>query len=377
MLDLNGDLALQWNQITWSTRNRGIYRSEVEDKLIWKGYRGRLTVYVKYIYLELQQDSPIHQDNIFPIIFWKSGCSYKIIIFAWLVFHNKNLTWDNLQKGNWSGPAICPICKCEEENNMHIFLNCLQSQGIWKNLTVHFGFSMVSFLFLKEAFEWWSNLKSDWRPILLLTFWAIWKWRNRALFQNNKENYNTFYESILSQYYFGYSSNTLQRFGKLKTKNLDPTGIPRAYFDGAAQNGICACSVFIITMENQHIDIFWNGGKGSNNKVEAMALAGLLIFCDYLNIQYLQIFGVSKVIIDHVKSIHSIKNHNLSGWLNRIDSIWKSWKDYFIRHIDRAKNKDADSLSKKGLSSQNEFWKMSISLGDELHHIQDFIPPGT
>ena len=28
--------------------------------------------------------------------FWKTKIPIKIILFSWLVFHNKNLTWENL-----------------------------------------------------------------------------------------------------------------------------------------------------------------------------------------------------------------------------------------------------------------------------------------
>lgn len=38
-------------------------------------------------------DSPI-----FPQIYWKDGCTSKMILFAWLAFHNRNLTWENLMK---------------------------------------------------------------------------------------------------------------------------------------------------------------------------------------------------------------------------------------------------------------------------------------
>lgn len=102
-----------------------------------------------------------------------------------------------------------------------------------------------------------------------------------------------------------------------------------------------------------------------------MALTGLLKFCDYLNIRGLHIFDDSKVIINHIKSVHSIKNHNLLGWLSRIDSLSKTRKDYSIHHTDRGKNKVADALSKEGLSSPNELWKMCISTGDVRHHIKN------
>lgn len=129
------------NQISLAMRNRGIFCIDAEDKLIWKGFGGRLTVYVKHIYLQLHLVEPDQLINIFPSSLWKTSCSLRIIIFVSLVFHNKNLTWDNLQKRNWSGLAICPLCRSNIESNLHIFLLCPQSQMIWQNLDAHFGFS--------------------------------------------------------------------------------------------------------------------------------------------------------------------------------------------------------------------------------------------
>jgi len=65
------------------------------------------------------------------------------------------------------------------------------------------------------------------------------------------------------------------------------------------------------------------------------------------------------------------------GWLNIIESIRNYIKDYSIDHIDRGKNKVANSLSKKGLASQFEVWIMNIIVGDKIHHIQEFTMPGT
>lgn len=81
--------------------------------------------------------------------------------------------------------------------------------------------------------------------------------------------------------------------GGKKTLSMDPSGVPQAYFDWAAQHGCCAC--------------------------------------DFLNIQDLQIFGDSKVIIDHVRSIYVIKNFNLLGCVEH-DRINKEFqKGLFYR----------------------------------------------
>lgn len=60
--------------------------------------------------------------------------------------------------------------------------------------------------------------------------------------------------------------------------------LPRDFFDGAKQNGICGCGVHFLANEKCHFLIHWNGGKGSNSKAEAMAVVGLLSFCLFLNL---------------------------------------------------------------------------------------------
>lgn len=54
------------------------------------------------------------------------------------------------------------------------------------------------------------------------------------------------------------------------------TVCPRAYFDGAAQNDIYGCGVYMFMEDNMQYQICWNGGRGSNIKAEALALASLL-----------------------------------------------------------------------------------------------------
>ena len=375
MMGLYGDLSSQWDKVIMYMKSRGIFISSEEDHLIWNGSKGWSSVYVKDIYSMLQMEKPTPHENIFPIVFWKSNCHTKIILFAWLVFNNKNLTWDNLQKRNWCGPTICPIFILNEESNYHIFLVYPHAMKIWKSLANHFGLNRISFPSIKDAFQWWSEMRTEWRLIPLISIWAIWKWRNRALFQDRKESYTLVLDSILSHHPIRSPPHSHFNLKKHVGSSMDLSILPRAYFDGATMNGICACGVLIIPCEYQHIQISWNGGKGSNNKVEAIALVGLLSFSDFLNIQGLHIFGDSMVIIDHVKSVHIIQNINISGWLDRIASIWNSRKDFTIQHIERTFK--ADALSKEGVSSPNEIWKVSITVGDIQRNIQDFRLPGT
>lgn len=53
---------------------------------------------------------------------------------------------------------------------------------------------------------------------------------------------------------------------------------PCAYFDGVAQHGMRTCGVYINPADSQAFEIYWNSRPGSNNRAEAVALAGLLSF---------------------------------------------------------------------------------------------------
>lgn len=164
---------------------------------------------------------------------------------------------------------------------------------------------------------------------------------------------------------------------KINDRNNILLEFPRAYFDGATQNGICAYGVYITMNEHQAFNIFWNGGEGTNNKAEAIALSGLLYFSSFLNIPVLHIYRDSQIIIHHVLGKSSIKNQLLSGWMKRIEFFWKTQKDYSIQHVDRSKNREADSLSKKGLSTQWGIWYMDILKGNITYTMEEFLLPGT
>lgn len=181
-------------------RARGIFRSTDRDSLIWKGLGGTTAVQAKKIYLQILYTALDPPDNIFPAIFLKTGCSIKIIIFAWLVFYDKNLTLENLQKRKWHGSAICPICRSNSENNLHFFLQCPQTRLIWQSIADQFGFAFVNTLSITEAFTGLSKLQTEKRPIPLLTIWAIWKWHNRIIFNSIKDPQTTVFEYILPLY---------------------------------------------------------------------------------------------------------------------------------------------------------------------------------
>ena len=207
--------------------------------------------------------------------------------------------------------------------------------------------------------------------------WFIWKWRNHIIFQERKDPFIVVFDNIVSSI-DSISAKSSQGY---KSNQSDfPTNhllFPRVFFDGASQNDIFGCSVHIIMENNLQYQIYWNDGMDSNIKAEAMALASLLSMCHFLNIQSLQIYGDSKVIIEHVTEKNHIKNQCLDGWMNRIMTLWRGMEGYSICHIYRSQNVQADILSKKGLLSHPGIWNMEVILEAESFHIQEFYLPGS
>lgn len=145
--------------------------------------------------------------------------------------------------------------------------------------------------------------------------------------------------------------------------------VPRAYFDGAAQQNSCGYGVHIIMDENLQYLISWNGGKGSNYMAEAMALASLLAFCIFFDIQFVTIFGDSKIMVDHVLGKCHIRSPHFAGWMDRIMYLWGIVKGCTIQHIYRSQNQQENTLSKEGLLSETITWNMKVIFGEKFFSI--------
>lgn len=129
-LGIEGNLAAQWNNTTWNMKCAGLYKSVDKYILGWQVKKGSCNIQVKDIYLALLNQLRDPSRNTFPFALWKVCFPTKIILFSWLVYHNRNLTWNNLQRRKWQGPSICMICLDNSEDNLHMFLLCPQTQLI-------------------------------------------------------------------------------------------------------------------------------------------------------------------------------------------------------------------------------------------------------
>ena len=76
------------------------------DHITWVGKKkvGEVEVSDRYYNLCTQE---LHITKVCWFYkFWRTMLPTKIIMFLWLVWKNKNLTWDNLLNRKWQGPRI-------------------------------------------------------------------------------------------------------------------------------------------------------------------------------------------------------------------------------------------------------------------------------
>lgn len=176
------------------------------DHVHWTVCSYRRPVLVKDIYTYLISNRTSYKLPTFPYIFWKGKCPPKIIHFAWLVFYNKNLSWDNLRKRSWHGPSGCSMCETDEETNLHMFIKYPATMRIWYALANIFDFPLTDFESPSAALIWWSRQKGNQRFLILIFLWSAWKWRNDRIFNDSHMPSSYILDNIMTSWHMIYGS---------------------------------------------------------------------------------------------------------------------------------------------------------------------------
>eukprot|EP00253_Pinus_taeda_P016842 PITA_16842 len=185
-LHLPPSLSPLWFSFVQGLSNMAIKRAASKDSLVWALPSKPLPISVKNIYVSLTNHPAFFSHMIFPPPLWKVSCPLKMVLFLWLVFCKKNLTWEVLQRKGWSGPGRCSLCLLDSESNLHLFFQCPITTSIWYDLSFSFGFPHLSFSSVQDGIRWWSCQSVLWRSLFAHSCWLIWKWRNASIFQDTR-----------------------------------------------------------------------------------------------------------------------------------------------------------------------------------------------
>ena len=87
----------------------------------------------------------------------------------------------------------------------------------------------------------------------------------------------------------------------------------------------------------------------SNNEAEYAALIEGLEWCVSNDINCLNVFGDSMLIVKQVQSIWSCKSDKLASKLQEVKGLLRRIKHYQVHYVGRARNQDADALASECL----------------------------
>jgi hypothetical protein len=76
-----------------------------------------------------------------------------------------------------------------------------------------------------------------------------------------------------------------------------------------------------------------------------------LFIAKKLEIQYIQLIGDSKVVIDWLNKKGNIQVINIEGWKGKIRELISSFRGIYFQHIFKEANVEANNLSKQALST--------------------------
>ena len=87
----------------------------------------------------------------------------------------------------------------------------------------------------------------------------------------------------------------------------------------------------------------------SNNEAEYAALIARLAWCASNEINRLNVYGDSMLIVKQVQGIWSCKSDKLAPKLREVKGLFRRIKHHQIHYVGRANNQEADALASESL----------------------------
>lgn len=118
---------------------------------------------------------------------------------------------------------------------------------------------------------------------------------------------------------------------------LSRPDLPSSFFDGACNNKMYGGGMVLHLSSNHSFPVKNECWVGTTNRVELLVLWGLLSFACSKNIQELQIFGDSKIIVDWTRVLQIFRYPFWGHWCSKIRRLFNRFKllpkdYYYIRN---------------------------------------------
>ncbi|XP_020262482.1 uncharacterized protein LOC109838446 [Asparagus officinalis] len=214
---LTGNLVFQYYDMLNSIMLINFVHREDKRKWIWEA-KDKFTVKTYYHFL-IDGGSRYDCLNL-----WKLSVPLKVKFLVWLALRSSLNTKKNLVKKGIHMDVLCCFCSKEEENHLHLFVNCEFVYSIWRSvqfkLNIKKDFKLSS---LKDIWKNWSDEKYDSgnieRDVILCSLiWCIWQERNDRIFSNKKRRSLELLNKILTFAKFWIGSQIFDRAARLQER---------------------------------------------------------------------------------------------------------------------------------------------------------------
>ena len=136
---------------------------------------------------------------------WLKCIPIKINILAWKVKMDALPSRLNLSKrGMEINSLSCPICDLGVESTTHLFFGCRFVNDVYHKIASWWDMSYSRCSTFEEWWHWLlsirlpAKLKEVFEGVIYITWWAIWGFRNKALFDKTQPSKEMLFDNIRS-----------------------------------------------------------------------------------------------------------------------------------------------------------------------------------
>lgn len=260
----------EWSSYCEHLRGLGMLKNSRGDRVGWGGTLKKGQIVIRETYQVRMKKKLGTEHAVWSRGLWKLKVQTKIIFF-WLVWHDKNLTWSNLQKRGIEGPGVCRHCLNAGENNYHLFYECIFARDVTQLVCTQFNITAPNFQSTIICYEWWGRKGKSFRIMPIIYHWYMWISRNRWLFDGKPRHPSLVSKQILHLWKYSKIKQNPPR--DLSIRNCPQQILyPAGFFDWAAQNSKCGCGAWLMLSPSCHYKIYWVGSQGTNKRAESQAL---------------------------------------------------------------------------------------------------------
>ncbi|XP_076914934.1 uncharacterized protein LOC143574104 [Bidens hawaiensis] len=137
----------------------------------------------------MQQSLYSSNDSSLP---WVNWVPIKVNMLVWRIVKGRIPTLVELCKRKIVLPCYyCPMCRLEDETVSHILFDCRFASEVWTKVLLWSRLNLSDFGSLEDVLHWPNSRnisavkKKRIRGIFLVTIWALWKERNKVVFQDS------------------------------------------------------------------------------------------------------------------------------------------------------------------------------------------------